>query len=504
MRSAGVGLLATGLFLWQAASASAQTYDPSTFTAAQILSRADAASGALQDGAYKRVTRSHTGGIDTMSTTYLSGDDWMRTSTSGGFTSASGSYRGQVWEQDENGVVNLTSNFRSKVDPNTLAWEHPDNPAYRVRVLGITQSAPREYVIEANPPGGTDRFRYYDAGTFLLDRKVRFSTDRYRHVTEYSDYRSVFGAKTAFHIHSYDGRPQNDFVSQTLSFEKTAPQTLAIPQSKPIYSFPGSAPVVLPCRFTPAGIIVRATVNGRGLDFLLDSGASGLFIDPGAAAGLGLSAYGRQSETIGGGDVDMGRIRIPQMQIGTLQLQNVVFTTSPYHEEADGSLLVGLMGFDLLASAVTEIDFRAETVTAYPDAQFDPKELGLVPVPLQTDDGIPRASASIEDVPGAFLVDTGATGTLVYENYARKLPSAPLLSDDYRIGTVGGTMNAQLHAVTDLRFGGILFRSANVIVPSSSTFDISDYDAVLGRDALAAYRLYFDYPHQMLYVKPNV
>jgi len=249
---------------------------------------------------------------------------------------------------------------------------------------------------------------------------------------------------------------------------------------------------------------LRVTVNGRGLDFLLDSGASGLFVDPGVAHELGLTPYGRASATIGGGDVDMGRVRIPQLQIGALQMQNVVFTTSPQDEQVEGSRIIGLMGFDLLASAITEVDFKAQTVTVYPRSQFDPAKLGLVSMPLQLDDGVPRVAASMEHVNGAFLIDTGAFSMLAYKNYVDKLPFAPIESNDYRIGTVGGAMNAQVRSVTDFAFAGILFRTATVVVPVESTFDISDYDAIIGRDALSAYQLYFDYADRMLYAKPNV
>ncbi|HTV94222.1 MAG TPA: retropepsin-like aspartic protease [Verrucomicrobiae bacterium] len=162
----------------------------------------------------------------------------------------------------------------------------------------------------------------------------------------------------------------------------------------------------------------EAQINGRGYDFLLDSGASGLTIDPGVVHGLGLSPTGRVSETVGGGDVDIGNVKIPQMSIGSLQLHDVVFDTVPFDQATDkDARLVGLMGFDFLASAIVEIDIKAKTLTLYPRSYFIKNTANtpaLHAMQLQLDDGIPRVKASVEGVQGNFLVDTGASAMLAY------------------------------------------------------------------------------------------
>lgn len=313
-------------------------------TAVAILNRADQASGKRAPGAFVRVSTDHFGGVDHTVTMVLDDGDWRTTVDGGGFTSMSGSHQGQLWSSNENGIVTLNSNFRAKSDPNVLALKHPENPQYRVTVLGMTQNPPEEYVVDVNPPDGVDVHLYYNAQTFLLDREVRFERDRYHHVTEYSDYRNVFGKMAAWRIHSYDGRPQNDEVDTVVSFERsTTTSDLGIPDSKPLFTLDGTSPVVLPVRFTPAGIILQAKIGGRGYDFFLDSGASGLFIDPGVAHELGLTQFGRSRQTVGGGDVDFGSVRISQMSIGPLQMQNVAFTTSPFDFHTQGARVVGLI-----------------------------------------------------------------------------------------------------------------------------------------------------------------
>ena len=502
----GTALLAAAFFAYTVpADATAETYGAANLTAAQIFQRARDARGKLEPGAYIEVAHAVGGGMVETLTTVSSGDDWRTTEEGGGYTSASGYFKGQSWTQNENGIVTLRSNFRTREDPNSLALRHPEDPKYNVRVLGTTQSLPEQYVVEVNPPGGSDQYRYYTAATFLLSSIVTFSKDRYRHVTEYCDYRKVFGEVVAFKRHSYDGRPNNDEMTTVERYERTAaPPPLAIPASHPLYTLTGNAPLTLPTTFTRGGIILHTSVNGRGLDFILDSGASGMFIDPGVAHELGLTQYGKRSETIGGGDIDEGTVRIPSMQIGPLTMNGAVFTTTPYTEQVGDARAVGLIGFDFISSGVTEVDFRDQTVRVYPRQTFDPASMGLLALPAQLDDGIARVPASMEGIDGHFLIDTGAFGMMLYRNYMSKLPQAPTVRDSFRMGTVGGTMDASVHAVTDFVFGGIRFEHADVVVPSTSTFDISDYDGIIGRDALAAYRVFFDFQNNMVYVKRNI
>jgi predicted aspartyl protease len=488
----------------------AETYDSTSMTAVQILDKADQAEGKLEPGAFVEIDTDRYGGVDHTVTELSDGDDWRTTLDGGGFSSMAGSYQGQRWSSDENGVVALNSNFRATSDPNALALKHPEDPKYRVTLLGVTQTEPHEYVVDVNPPDGVDVHLYYNAQTFLLDRKVRFERDRYQHVTEYSDYRKVFGEMQPWRVHSYDGRPQNDDVDVTVSFDRAAEKPdLRIPDSKPLFTLDGTSPVVLPAKFTPEGIIIQAKIGDRGYDFILDSGASGLFIDPRVTHELGLTPFGRSNQTVGGGNVDFGSVRIAQMSIGPLQMHDVAFTTSPVDIQAAGARVVGLIGFDFLASAVTELDFKNQTLTLYPRSLFvanaaGMRAQGVRALQLQLDDGIPRVAASIEDVPGNFLVDTGAFSMMAYHDYVSKLPSVTTDPQEAEFDTVGGTMRAYLLRLTNFKFGGIVFRAADVYEPTTSTFDITDYDGIIGRNALSVYKVTFDYADNLLFLRTNI
>jgi Aspartyl protease len=486
------------------AVARAQEYLPSNLTAAQVYAKSEAARGGLQRGKYVLVQHSQGGGLDVTATTHIDQNDILTVERYGPFVTSYGRYGGQYWEQNQNGTVFLRSGFHAH-SPNALAWSNLNATSPGVTMLGITKPEPREYAIEANPPGGDDEYDYFNATTFQLDRVVTFAKDRYKHTVEYSDYRTAFGETRPYHAHYTDGRAENDEDSTIVSFERdTGTTAMQIPATRSLFAFATGDPVTLPARFSKEGLIVHTTIAGKGFDFAVDSGSTALTIDPSAAHELGLSTYGKVVRTMGG-NYDESKTIVPEMTIGAFTLHNVAFDVVPIDKVRGQSSIAGLLGCDFLASAVVAVDLAAGTVTLYPRSSFDVSMLGRVaPIPIQLDDGVPRMPGSIENVPGSFLVDTGSFTSVVYGHYLNKLSDVHLSSlYNSAITGVGGELTTKVQDVQDLRFGPFTIKNASVVVPLESTFDLPDYDAILGRNVLGFFILYFDYANNTIYFKPN-
>jgi hypothetical protein len=484
-----------------AATADDQTYAPTALTAVQILQRAQAAKGTREPGSYKIVETSHGGGMAATTTTLVNHDNLISSEVRGPFTTAWGSYDGQDWSQDANGIVTLDSDYHVAENPDDRALAHPEDPANRVTVLGITQNADPAYAVDVDPPDGEHEIRYYDKATFHLVRVVRWGSDRRQHVVTYRDYRTAFGSTRAYRSDYSDGRADNDSDNTVVSIERLpALPNLRIPQSRSLFTFPSLAPVVLPADIDDTRVFVRLDINGRGLDFLLDSGASGIFIDPGVARQLDLKTYGKNTETMGG-NVDISQTIVPLVTIGSIQMHNVVFHTAPITGElGEGIRAVGLMGYDFLASATIGVDFKDDTVTAYPPGVVPTHEV-VSKIPVQLDDGVPRVPATLDGVPGHFLLDLGAFRSILYPSYVEKLPSARNVMHNVGASFVGGTETMSQYVVRDIIFGGVKFGSGTFMVPQNSLADLHEYDGIIGRDVLSGYALYFDYAHQAIYVR---
>jgi predicted aspartyl protease len=331
-------------------------------------------------------------------------------------------------------------------------------------------------------------------------RVVTWASDRLKHPVTYGDYRTAFGQTIAHHRHYSDGLPDNEYDTTVAALQQIAgTPSLEIPAGRSIFDFPSDEPVVLPATFDNGSIIVRLTINGRGLDFLLDSGASGIFIDPGVAHELGLPVYGKTTNTIGG-NYDESRTIVPDAVVGNLHMKNVAIYVSPIDDRHPLAKVVGLLGYDFIASAIVGVNYKDETVTLYPHGSSPTQEV-VTKIPVELDDDVPRASASFEGVAGKFLIDTGAFGTLIYNDYFQRLPNHSNLKGTERVGFVGGVVPTAKYTIYNLDFGGVMFKNAPVVVPQSSLADFQDYDGILGRDVLVAYDLYFDYAGQAIYAK---
>ena len=471
-------------------------------TPVQVLQRAAAAQGALAPGAYLIVTRSENGGLEHVRTSYLSGDDYIAHEVAGPFVTADGTYRGRDWSQDENGIVSFPSGFEQTEDPNALALEHPDDPKYRVRIASVT---PALIAVELDPPDGNHEIRSYDAATYLLARDVVDGKDGLTHIDAYDDYRRVFGRMRAFH-HTYsDGRPENDYASTILSFAR-APLPLPDmrpPASRSLFTFASNAPIALPVRMDAGRIVVRVTINGRGLDFGVDTGAGTMTINPDVARDLGLVAYDKSSSSLGG-SYGVARTIVPKMDIGDAHLTNVAFSEVAIADATPGVKIVGLLGHDFFASGVFGIDFKKQLLTVYPNGTAPLADPTLHKIPIETDGGVPRIPVSIEGVTGHLLLDTGAGDTVIYRHYYERLPVSTALGGDWTLQFVGGTVKALNYRVSDLTVGGIVFKPADIVVPQSPLGEIEGYDGLLGRDALSNLLIYLDYANGAAYAKENL
>ncbi len=485
-------------------------YTPTDVTAQQIVEKYHAAVGHVNGNSYlivRRLVRAD--GVETASTQIV-GNDWVEIDQRGPITTLEGSSNGQSWWQDANGTVLLESGIHHP-DSDGQYWLDPDNAA-SMRVLGLTQTEPREYVVETTTADGKQR-AYFDAQTFLLDRVDRTGSDGSNVVREYSDYRPVDGEMVAFRTRDSDGNAADDVDEQIVSFTENQSVVPAIPSSRLLFALPDTL-VVLPVSMDEGGqLIVHATISGHSADFVLDSGADGLTIDPGVARNFGLQEVG-------------GEAVASDVSIGSLRAHNVVFDL--VHEVGEfgqlGQSVAGLMGCDFFANAIVSVDLKNKEVKMYPRSSFNPSVAGIQPMAMDVDDCLPRVPASFGGVTGSFVVDTGGFATMLFPGYLGKIhnawqspdtPEAYAVSGGYSVGLgaestifgVNGNVAVKTYDVPDFSFGPARFQTGEVLVPaidpSFGGLDARAYDGIIGRNVLLNYVVYFDYADRLFFMQLN-
>ncbi len=482
-----------------AASQASPLYMPTPLSAADVLDRAKTAQGALDPGTYVEVTQSHQGGLDRTRTITMNGSDYASISHEGPFTVRDGRFQHQMWDQDENGIVTLSSNFHTRENPDLTALSFPDRWSSGLTMLGITSTKPYEYAIDVHPAGGEHEILYYDATTFLPTRTVRDGADQRRHVIEYGDYRTTFGLTQAFRYRSHDGDASNDYERHTVSFDRATAADFAIPATRALYSVPAGPPLVLAATEYRGDLVLPVTINASTIHLAIDSGAASMTIDPAVAAKIGLAPIGRLTASVGGAYA-FSRTIVPHLAIGDLQVDDVVLGEVTMPRQLGGALIAGLLGHDFLASAPVGLDFRRHHVMIYPAGS--PPPISAQPIPIDLDDYVPRAVLTLNGVSGHFLIDTGASVTMIFKRFA-DVARLHVIGKHAggQLRFLGGVVKAGLTLVDHASIGGTDLGTLFGVVPESSLGERAEFDGVIGRDILANYIVTFDYPNRRMYLE---
>ncbi|HXW77030.1 MAG TPA: aspartyl protease family protein [Candidatus Eremiobacteraceae bacterium] len=458
-----------------------------------------------------------TGGMTGTWRSVSAGDIYADTQTLGPFTTRSGTNNGYDWAQDENGIVTHIQGVHQRGDVDLRALDEAvKQPSSDVKLLGEITTPVSAYVVEVNPPDGRREWLMYDTTTGLLDR-VESIYPTNREVDTYADYRTQNGITEAWSGTSSDGDPHDDFAWTIKSLTYGAPvdpAELVVPQSRPFVTFPiGSASEKLPIRIIDGDIIITLTVNGRGYDFQLDSGSSDINVDYAAAQQMGLTLYG-QSTGGGVGKVIEAASVIPSVSVGNLTMTNVAVTVLPFSFFEDAKTkVVGLVGYDFIASMVLRIDYDDGSGEAYPLGTYTPASDAFV-LPVALDDQVPIVSAQIgQSIGDHFVLDTGASVGFVFSTFANAHPadlrdqgSGSRLSEFIpfmEAEGVGGSVAIKPTQVKVFNVGGVSFDEWIVYVEDSASLAGEDYDGLIGYDFLKYFSLVFDYRDSFIYLEPN-
>lgn len=451
----------------------------------------------------ERLTVTYTyGGVAGKRVTVRDGSDERVDDSYGPLILAKGEYRGQTWHQNENGETVL-----EQPDPGNATGD-----ATTTTVTRVTTPLDALVIATLNAAGNGSK-EYIDPASYRI---VRWETIRPTgtSTTVYDDFHRVAEFTRAWHWTVRDGHPENDADYHVSGDDVvSAVPSLRIPDSRRnLVEFPvGKTSVDLPVREDHGQFIVRVQIGGRGLDFALDTGASGIVLDDDQVRVLGLPHYGAISNAANAGRFVTTQSVVPEMSIGELRMHNVVISTMP-HIAADGAdyKVVGLLGFDFIGALALKLDYqRARIAATQPEAFVPPSGSGTYPIAVRLGRQIPLADVSINGALGErFLIDTGAAGTmLVFDFFARRhheaLSDARFLEDQLHFTGAGGAFQTQPYRVNAVRFGNIKFTDFTIYRVTSAQSFSGDLDGLLGSGLLQLFTVYTSYGSSMVYLVPN-
>ncbi len=432
------------------------------------------------------------------------GNDWREIVEQGPFHTESGQTKDDAWHQNDNGqtVIDEPEPGVAKADPTTTTVSRVSTPvdAYVVSELNLRGHGTRRFV---------------DPATWRIVRR-EIVTANGTITTTYDDFRPDGGRVFAHHWATKDDYARTSSETRVTAYDAApvADDEIAMPSSRRmLVEFPATAhKVALPAKFGRDHVFVRVTIKGRGLDFVLDTGADGITLDNRVARELGLPVYAQRS-AVTAQRYDTGRTIVPEMNVGQLTMRNVAVQLVPDGmQEGYGVKSVGLMGFDFLAELGLTVDYEHEKVVAVPATDFvAPAGPHVIPLDVRIGEGSPFVVVAINGaISERFLLDTGGAGAfMIFDAFARKHPEA--LKDKGGGGYarqmmfegVGGPIKTEPYQLGSVKLGPINFQDFVGYRVTALHSYAGDYDGIIGVDFLQLFTLGLDYANSRVYLVPN-
>ena len=232
-------------------------------------------------------------------------------------------------------------------------------------------------------------------------------------------------------------------------------------------------------------IVVRGSAGPlKGLNFLLDTGASPTVLDRRVAEKLHLEQL-PASIAVVGGSVEAAQATAPTLEVGPARRDNfhVLVEDLSFFQKALPVRIDAVVGLDLLGQSAFEIDYTARQIL------FGPVPLLANSLPLRVQAGLPIVEAQVNHLSAHLMVDTGASSLVLFE------PSAPrpMRVSEVRPtpGTIGEFDRKQVW-LPSLKLGEAEFGKELAFVVRSRTDGAQDFDGLMSPAALGITKLAID------------
>jgi hypothetical protein len=363
-------------------------------------------------------------------------------------------------------------------------------------------------VVRITPAGGVPADLYVDRVTGAYLREVIDPEDRFdSYSIDILSYRDIAPGKKI--IAESRGTTRGAITRLDTAELNPAIDTanLGIPKSDSTWTFASTEPypitVALQSGSLGRAVHVRASINGHEGTFLLDSGAGISLIYSPYADTIGLEQLGSSSFTgVNGNSVGAKLARVKDLAIGPNVLHNVVVNVAT---QGGGGGIDGILGFQLLANAIVDIDLAGKTITILDPVKFEATVgKGAFAFPLDLSTFQPGILLSLpKGVVAHPIFDTGAAYNVMLAKELHSSGRVAGLTDTmmYFSGVDGNDSAAATCIRIDMAAGPYRYTQAQTCFAPNDAFGRDG--GLIGFDFLRHFNWTFDYPEAKLVLTPN-
>jgi predicted aspartyl protease len=242
-------------------------------------------------------------------------------------------------------------------------------------------------------------------------------------------------------------------------------------------------------------------VNGVKGRFILDTGAAGTAVVDSFARRAAGKRFGATEITGFGGAAKANLFHIDTLAVGGSTLHDVVVSSGLDEQDFAKEGAVGLIGFDLLAGTIAELNLDAKTLRLMDPAKVEPdKNAGMV-VHIDLSTHHMRAPMRVDDRYDVMaMFDSGSPSDILFSRdliKKNKVDFKPLGSGT--IWGIGGAETASCGKLKPVTMGPIRYDARWACALDS----FSRNEILVGLDFMRAFNYVFDYPDGIVVMTPR-
>jgi predicted aspartyl protease len=448
---------------------------------------------------------------------------FVRRSDFGVYSVADGIDEGGRWRQDATRGFHALDSDEARAVAASESWlnrrgylDRHDNAVWREAGTAVLEGAGMDK-LEATPPGGRAVTLWVDQRTHLVRRaEMQLSSSRF--VQRYDGYRTsgglVLPAQVATAYYDADNESVFDHAvwSAPAAVERQRLARPPYPQDARIAG--GAASATMPIVVGQRGIVVRATIDGKGpFPFILDTGAMAI-LSARTAAALGIKGAGAGSIAGVGGSTKTEIANVREVKLGAAGMRDIPFVIHemPKRVFSDNGVeteIAGFLGLEVFERFAVRLDLPNQQMTLTPLAQYQGGPALGEQLPLHFTDDVPLVTASFNGHAGDSMVDTGNLSRLtVLGTFARRTGLDKAFEGGKQVKVRGGTGAEAVHvegSLARVQFGSQVVEQvpANVAYDEEGPLSARSEAANLPLSLLKNFEVTFDYRHGVMTIAPS-
>jgi predicted aspartyl protease len=223
----------------------------------------------------------------------------------------------------------------------------------------------------------------------------------------------------------------------------------------------------------------------KGLNFLLDTGATPSVLDTRLAAKLHLDSEPIDIAVLNG-SVSGGTATAPTLDLGPIHRNNlpVLIEDLSFLQKALPVQIDGMIGLDMLGSSAFVLDYTRH------ELRFGPVPAMPVSIPLQMNQGLAILDATINHAPVHLLLDTGSPSLILFDASA-----TPTAKPDSAASTppkaIGDVERREVH-LNSLRLGAADFGREQAFLIQTHKDPTHNFDGLISPAALGITQIAID------------